>query len=306
MPGVLHLVLGVFQVTFGSLFAGIGGIDLGLERAGMTCKWQVENDDYCLKVLQEHWPDVPKYGDVRSLDPQELETVDLVAGGFPCQPASVAGKRQGKDDKRWLWDDMLRIVCKIKPRWVLAENVPGLLSAGAGRLFGEVVGGLASCGYDCWWDCIPAAAVGAHHRRDRVFIVAYTNRNRCHDEGSSEKRYARTTRSKSGPFSQQWADKLRRLGRAEDVADATGTRWAAWPGTGESGRCCEEVANADRQQTERFAESRGKCGAWPTEPDVGRVAHGIPSRVDRLKCLGNAVVPQVAEVIGRMIMEADK
>jgi len=124
-------------VTVGSLFSGIGGFDLGLERAGMTVKWQVERDPWCQKILAKHWPDVPRYANVEDVG-TNLECVDLVCGGFPCQPVSVAGQRQGTDDDRWLWPEFRRIVGLLGPRYVLVENVPGLFTANDGHAFGEV------------------------------------------------------------------------------------------------------------------------------------------------------------------------
>lgn len=111
----------------GSLFAGIGGLDLGLERAGMKIVWQVEIDPFCLRMLEKHWPEVPKYGDIRQLTGEELEEVDLIAAGFPCQPVSVAGKKRGTEDERWLWPEAARIIRMVRPKYVLVENVPGLL-----------------------------------------------------------------------------------------------------------------------------------------------------------------------------------
>jgi len=229
-------------VTVGSLFSGIGGIDLALERAGMSVAWQVENDPYCQRVLAKHWPAVRRYRDVRELTGYELESVDLIAGGFPCQPVSVAGKRLAQADTRWLWPEFIRLIRVVRPRYVFVENVPGLLVRG----MGDVLGDLAASGYDAEWDCIPAAAVGAHHRRNRVWIVAYTATKRL------------------------------------------------------EGRLFSE---ASRNSLAQFASESGR---WPVEPDVGRVAHGVSARVDRLKGLGNACVPQVVEWIGRMILAFDK
>lgn len=236
-------------LTFGSLFSGIGGIDLGLERAGMQCKWQVELDDYCLKVLAKHWPDVPRYGDIKELDPHDLAPVDLICGGFPCQPVSIAGKRLAQADERWLWPEFFRIVRTLRPRYVLVENVPGLLSAG----MGDVLGDLAADGYDAEWDCILAAAVGASHLRCRVFVVAYP-----------------------------------------------------------TGCYVSEQVSPQSIIRERRAESRGggsnesRPGWWLPEPPLDRMADGVPCGVVRapLKALGNAVVPQVAEWIGRRIVDA--
>jgi len=162
-------------MNFGSLFAGIGGFDLGLERAGMSCKWQVEIDDYATKVLEKHWPDVTRYRDIREVT--ELEPVDLICGGFPCQDLSYAGKGAGITGERsGLWKEYARIIRLVRPRFVLVENVPALL----GRGMGVVLGDLAACGYDAEWDCIPAAAVGAPHQRDRAWIVAYPSENGQH------------------------------------------------------------------------------------------------------------------------------
>lgn len=160
-------------MNFGSLFAGIGGLDLGLERAGMTCKWQVEIDDYATRVLAKHWPNVPRYRDVREVGKHNLEPVDLICGGFPCQDISNAGKRAGIDGERsGLWSEYFRIVCELRPRYVLVENVAALLERGIGRVLGD----LATGGYDAEWECLPASAIGASHLRDRVYIVAHSPR----------------------------------------------------------------------------------------------------------------------------------
>lgn len=160
------------EFSVGSLFSGIGGIDLGLERAGWKVKWQIENDPFCRLVLKKHWPNIRQYGNIKRV--KRLDPVDLVCGGFPCQPVSVAGRRKGQKDKRWLWPEFARILGLVRPRFVLVENTPGLLSLG----MGEVLGDLALLGYDAEWHCIPAAAAGAPHLRYRVFIVGYAKRSR--------------------------------------------------------------------------------------------------------------------------------
>lgn len=156
-----------------SLFAGIGGLELGLERAGMTEVGQVEIDPFCQQVLAKHWPGVARHDDVRTAvdwwRSEPRPTVDLVAGGFPCQPASSAGHRKVAGDARWLWPEFALVVRQLRPRLVLLENVAGLLERG----FGDVLGDLAALGYDAEWDCLPAAALGAPHLSDRVFAVAY-------------------------------------------------------------------------------------------------------------------------------------
>ena len=261
-------------ITFGSLFAGIGGFDLGLERAGMECKWQVEIDDYGTRVLEKHWPHVKRWRDVRTFPPDDPDDwrVDCICGGFPCQDISYAGKGAGLDGERsGLFFDAMRVVRELEPRCVVLENVSALLTRG----MDDVLGTLASIGFDAEWHCIPAAAVGAPHIRDRVFIIGHSSdvpnsvRSEC-EPGAGGRRI--------------------REGDSE-LAD-----------TGRVGR-----DEGERENSEREGEnSRTKLGGsewWATEPDVGRVAHGIPKRVDRVRGLGNAVVPQVAEWIGRRVME---
>lgn len=157
------------MLTFGSLFAGIGGFDLGLERAGLRCKWQVENDPTCVAVLTKHWPGVKKYGDITKVNFKKVEKVQVICGGFPCQPVSEAGRKQAEQDARWLWPEFARAIRAIRPRYALVENVPGLIVRGMGTVLRD----LAALGYDAEWQMLPAAAFGAPHRRNRIFIVAY-------------------------------------------------------------------------------------------------------------------------------------
>jgi DNA (cytosine-5)-methyltransferase 1 len=274
--------------TFGSLFAGIGGIDLGLERAGWECRWQVEIDPFCRHVLEHHWPDVPRYGDIRELDWSRVERVDLLAGGFPCQPFSVAGQRRGKDDERWLWPEFAAAVRALRPRHVLVENVPGLLAGHGGM--GNVLGDLAQLGYDAEWDSVPAAAVGAPHLRYRVWIVAYW----------AELRWAMADADVWRPF-----DEIR---PGRDAAGHGGTAGLADTERGGRGRGTSETGRGSERRTAAIGSgaASGRSDYWLAEPDVGRVAHGVPARVDRLRALGNAVVPQVVEVIGRRLLEVER
>lgn len=147
-------------------------MDLGLERAGMECAWQVESEAFRRKVLARHWPKVPKFNDVREVGKHNLEPVDLIAGGFPCQDVSVAGLHAGLEGERsGLWFEMFRIVCELRPRFVLVENVSALLNRGAGRVLAD----LAGVGFNAEWETVRASSFGAPHRRERVFIVAYAN-----------------------------------------------------------------------------------------------------------------------------------
>lgn len=159
-------------MRFGSLFSGIGGLDLGLERAGMECAWQVEIDEFRRGILAKHQPDASRFNDVRDVGKHNLEQVDLVAGGFPCQNISLAGFGAGLAGARsGLWREMFRVICELRPRYVLVENVSALLNRGAGRVLAD----LAGVGFDAEWETLRASDFGAPHRRERVFIVAYAN-----------------------------------------------------------------------------------------------------------------------------------
>ncbi len=452
----------------GSLFSGIGGLDLGLERAGMEIVWQVEIDEWCRRVLARHFPAAVRYGDVRGCHgaamaepPSQrtgrlpvrrrkprsttgdaersgggplLPTVDLICGGFPCQPVSHAGRRLGAEDERWLWPEFLRIIREVRPRWALVENVPGLLSIDAGRLFGGVLRDLAESGYDAEWDCVPAAALGAPHIRDRVFVVAHAAELQLrqepqagdHEAGRGGAGDVSDTDSggrhgRVGVFGQGWRGEPTDSGWWAVELDVGGTLdgFSTWldrsrlrephmlvltyanaaqvrPGevlsalrdyasaeavhrgargqgrisapevlyalvrqlsdgqvdgariqlAGEKAhedgvrgvRGDDQPSRAPRRRQEgkqrrgeypdslhslsqvlaRYAESAWASYRWQNaspllntwsdgwEDGFARVAHGVPSRVDRLRGLGNAVVPQVAEHIGRMIMEAER
>ncbi len=240
---------GAGMLTVGSLFAGIGGFDLGFERAGFTIRWQVEIDPWARAVLTKHWPDVPKYPDVREVSAHTLEPVDVLCGGFPCQDISLAGKGAGIEGQRsGLWAEYARLIGELRPRYVVVENVAALRTRGLDRVLGD----LAACGYDAEWDCLPADAVGAPHRRDRLWLVAYP-------------------------------DGLRRdWGTERDIFASA------------------RLETPQRHHVDGLALAPGT--AWASEPDVGRMVHGLPQRVDRLRGLGNAIVPQIAEWIARRIL----
>ena len=376
------------------LFSGIGGISLGLERTGAfeTVAF-CEKDAYCRAVLAKRWPGKPCYDDIRKLTADRLARDGLfpraLAGGFPCQDLSLAGKGAGlAGADSGLWSEYHRLIREIRPDLVLVENVAALL----GRGLGVVLGDLAALGYDAEWHCVPAAYVGAPHRRDRIWIVAYPD---GHELRQHEQRAARRRLDV-----QDGGHALARDDGAEGVvADSAGERRAvveqggelagrpalersgansdadlcahsrAEPGSGAAGRGAREavhvaplrsaLAHADggRREVERFAEHTefegasgsepdGRCegrrgywtadpnagrerlqgvdeswaaaraayrsrygsdpGWWGVEPDVGRVADGIPARVDRLRALGNSVVPQVVEMIGRAMARLDE
>lgn len=272
------------MLTHLSLFSGIGGLDLAAEWAGFTTVGQCEFADYQTKVLEKHWPDVPRWRDVRTLTKESfyertgLRTVDVISGGFPCQPFSVAGKQKGKGDDRYLWPEMLRVITELRPRCVVGENVPGIIKIAAG----QVVKDLERAGYHVVVFNFEAAAVGAWHRRSRVFFVGIADVADADGSGLQGRKQPETP----------------------DATEDAGEQ----PSRAPAGECSEAVYDAmcsgcagDARWGQSQELADGRC--WAAEPDVGRVAHGIPARVDRLKCLGNAVVPQQAYQIFKALME---
>jgi DNA (cytosine-5)-methyltransferase 1 len=249
------------------LFSGIGGFSFGLERAGMQTVAFCEIDPFCRQVLAKHWPGVPIHEDIRALDGRTV-AADVVCGGFPCQPFSTAGKRRGKEDDRHLWPEMRRVIAEARPAWVIGENVPGIIR----MELDAVLSDLEALGYACRTFVVPAAAVDAPHIRARVWVVA---RDANRDGESVSAVHAEASRLSC------------------DVADANQPRSQG------HGRLRERAGEFSSRKVGR-AEPR----TWLPEPAVGRVAHGIPRRVDRLRALGNAVVPQIPEMIGRAILEA--
>jgi DNA (cytosine-5)-methyltransferase 1 len=267
-----------------SLFSGIGGIDLACEWAGIETAAFCEKDAYCRRVLAKHWPSVPVFEDIHHLNEKQIEAlgpIDIVTGGFPCQPVSCAGKRRGQADERWLWPEMLRIIELARPDWVVAENVPGLRTLGADRVLTD----LERAGYASWPLVVGAVHAGAPHRRQRVFVVANADGQAIRDP-------------------KQWLAPRRAAGGVRNEGIAVARHDGA----------IRAVADADSKRRDgrsRVLQATGpggrfpiEGGAWNIEPDVGRVAHGIPARVDRLRALGNAVVPQQIYPIFAAIQEA--
>lgn len=240
------------KLTVGSLFSGVGGMDLGLERAGMDVRWQCEIDRGASRILVERWPGAPNLGDITKVDFRDVPPIDVLAGGFMCTDLSVLGYQKGIEGETRsgiTWRGMVRAIRTLRPRYVLVENVSALLTGGDGDWFATVLRELAESGYDAEWDCIPATAVGAPHIRDRVFVVAYPA-----DIPVQEPVLARPRRLQR---------KSRRVGRF----DVPGHHWET------------------------------------NQPPMVGMAYGLSGWVDVSRALGNAVVPQVAELIGGWIID---
>lgn len=264
-------------MRFISLFAGIGGFDLGFERAGMVCVAQVENDPFCQQVLAKHWPYVPRFGDVRDVGRNNLPEADVICGGFPCQPHSVAGKRAGAEDDRNLWPEYRRIVEEMRPGWVVAENVPGIRTT----ILDQVLFDLGCLGYTTTTLDLPACAFNAWHIRHRYFVVAHAS---CEPINVSKLAW------QTGIY-----------------AGGNGVARAFFSDAVGDGRGQMELADGGGAQGERASGAFAKCvRGWElTESPVCGTGDGIPDRLDRIRTLGNAVVPLATEFIGIGIMRVE-
>ena len=271
------------------LFSGIGGFSLGLERTGgFETVAFCEIEDYPRKVLAKHWPNVPIHKDIRELQADAVGHIDLICGGYPCQPFSLAGNRRGKEDDRHLWPEVARLMDAIRPTWGLFENVAGHINMGLDEVLSELEGQ----GYTAWTLVIPACAVDAPHRRDRVWIVAHT--------GHGAGRYG--FGGSLGRNGERTDDK--RFGASTSTTAAGSSSPPEVMAHPDSRRCEEHNTKPKEICGAALRGGISRPGVWLPEPNVGRVAYGVPGRVDRLKGLGNAVVPQIPEMIGRAILKS--
>ena len=292
-------------LTHLSLFSGIGGLDLAAEMAGIETIGQCEWADYPTKVLEKHWPDIPRWRDIRTLTRESFHertgrwTVDIVSGGFPCQPFSLAGKRTGTDDDRYLWPEMLRVIQELQPTWVVGENVVGIINLALDTVLSD----LENEGYASQAFVVPACGVDAPHKRERVAILAYSI-----DRGSTLRRNRELQNSQEN--GREGSDN-----RGRETATVPGERWENESGTSRvvnglrttvheintnpdsftiQGSGLSEICQwgGVQKQSPRTVGMHSAWEDWPDEPRVDRVVDGIPNRMDRIKCLGNAVVPQ--------------
>jgi DNA (cytosine-5)-methyltransferase 1 len=293
-------------VKIGSLFSGIGGLERGLELAGVgEVAWQVEADPFCRSVLEKHWPSVRRFSDVRDVYPWELEPVDVLCGGFPCQDISLAGKGAGLEGARsGLWANFAWLIGELRPRFVVIENVLALARRGLDRVLQD----LADRGYDALWFDLQAADVGAPHKRARIFVVAW----RVSDANGEQVRLEQQWRSDG--WSRDVCDSeepiTRELGEA--VANRDGGRlqaqWVAWS-SGSGWQRLERGDEPDGCDLPKWPPAPDDLLAWgrvPAEaqPAFCKLAPGFSVGLDRLalKALGNAVVPDCAEVVGHVLM----
>ena len=269
-------------LTVGSLFSGIGGLDLGFERAGFNIAWQCEKDSYCQKVLNKHWPNTPCYDNIEDLHRADgpQPDADILIGGFPCQDISLAGEGAGLDgDRSGLWWEYCRLIRSIRPRYAIVENVPALVRRG----LRAILGALAESGYDAEWQIVSAAAMGAPHIRERLFLVAYPSGSRCRPKKRNLfQRRRESDASRSGQENEPRANTNCK------VPPESGLPWERW----------RKLSNGGMRPP-----IRGDAHDWHTEPRVGRLADGVSSQVDQLRGLGNAVVPQVAQFVAECVRE---
>jgi DNA (cytosine-5)-methyltransferase 1 len=293
------------------LFSGIGGFSLGLERAGFHTVAFCEVEPFCQAVLRKHWPHVPIYPDVRELTADRLRadgiSVDVICGGFPCQDISIAGERAGIEAERsGLWSEFARLIGELRPRYAIVENVSNLLAGPSeqpGQWFGVILGDLATLGYDAEWHCIPASAVGAPHDRDRVWVVANTQRKRTTTRAPRKGGQGRL-QNEDGVHQKRTIES--RVGGDAHIVANCGSAGGARLVTSADISAAGPWGLRSQADLQHVSDAPFEPGdSWP-QPLVRRVDDGVPDRVDRLHALGNAVVPQIPEIIGRAIMRSER
>lgn len=274
----------------GSLFSGIGGFDLAAQWMGWQNVFQVEKELFCQKVLEKNFPQVKRYGDIKQFNGTKYRgAVDVISGGFPCQPASTAGKRAGTKDVRWLFPQADRIIGEVAPCLVVLENVPGLISLEDGMAFESVLSSLENRGYETWPFIIPACGVDAPHKRDRVWIVAYS---KAHNDRRIKREIHQANGGQIGGLLST------SFGTGAGLCGEGSTTIAACQGFSE-GRIRGRYEAQLAESTNNYRKYN--WNSFPTESPICGGDDGIPDRVDRVKALGNAIVPQVAYEIFKAI-----
>ena len=325
------------------LFSGIGGFSIGLEKVGFNTIAFCEKEDYCRMLLQKHWKGVKIYNDIKECKGKEIKEtygrVDILTGGFPCQPYSVAGKQKGTADDRYLWPEMFRVIKEVQPTFVIAENVRGIINIQDGMVFETVCSDLESEGFEIQTFIIPAAGVGAPHKRERVWIVGYSKHNgsltseikrgdnkindRTEEREDTTFKPERAGRSRDNEIMENTRRKLHERSSVREKNEDEIRKENANKFERSSSESASNVANTKSEQSiskyyreqpgetseQEQIKSRGSSSwtlreaNWLSEPNVGRVVNGVPGRAHRLRGLGNAIVPKIAEEIGRSIMK---
>ena len=330
------------------LFSGIGGFSLGAERNGIETIGFVEKDEFCQKVLKKHWSDVPIIDDIRKVNGKDFGSATIISGGFPCQPFSVAGKREGTDDDRYLWDEMLRVISSCKPTWVIGENVEGIINIQDGMVLRSVQDDLEREGFQVQCLVIPASGIGAWHQRNRVWILGYSQ----HNGSSTTKEQRGNTQTSTGSKKRENSPlQSERTSRPTDNGDVSNSNSGELHGCISTSRICRtkhhrmdsnkkrngnevwsETERCSSQNTERenvsdsdnsrfkqqwqpkSDEKKNKtlkrCSWWQTQSELRGVPNGVSfelhsDRTNRIKALGNSIVPQIAEQIFRSIIDAE-
>ena len=319
------------------LFSGIGGFSLGMETTKqIRTIGFVEKDKFCQKVLRKNFKNVPIEEDIRNVKGSNY-TADIISGGFPCQPFSVAGKRKGTEDDRYLWDEMLRVITEVKPRWVIGENVQGIININNGLVLRQVQTDLEAQGFQVQCFIIPASGIGAWHQRNRVWIVANSDKFRCtqHNETKKEKFEWRSKTSFMSSSSQDVPNSNSFGHRRWSSEGCANERWSFLPREqegremgSETSRCDVDVSNANNKRLQRYQlqsdnlQTKNKSTInsnsnferqqtwWQTQSNFCGVPNGISyeldkDRANRIKALGNAIVPQIAYEIGQAILKAE-
>lgn len=287
-----------------SLFSGIGGFDEGLERAGFEIVAHAEIDPFCNEYLASRWPKAVNFGDVQNVTNDTLFAsgigqLDVIVGGFPCQPFSIAGNQQHISDERFLWPEFFRIAANVRPKYLIVENVEALLSVGNGYIFRAILYDLAQIGYDAEWRIISARDLGAWHRRNRLWIVAYPHRQRC--KGAWGRDPNKTSGWQYGggisPKQTEYSQLIKITKSAEGIARrANFTQQEQAP-----------IARIFTPAAERllgWLRCRNRKTLWGGEPSISRLVNGAyqAHELSAIKAVGNAIVPEVAEFIGKCVM----
>jgi len=284
------------------LFSGIGGFSLGLESTGhFETVAFCEKDQFCQKVLKKHWSNIPIIDDVRRINGKEIKA-DVVVGGFPCQSISIAGKQKGKDDERYLWDEMFRVIKEVKPRWIIGENVQNLINIADGQILQGIHNDLEAENYEVQTFCISAASIGAWHKRSRVWIVA--NSNDRLSIGENKEIQTRGNSINNGSSTNVPNSQCNEHKHTPTRQSGTGEVWGFY-------------SEKEKQTSHDLWSKTTRCNAplgqktwWQTQSELCRIPHGLSSSMDRnranrIKALGNSIVPQIVRELGLAIIEAE-